>query len=338
MLEKLDLPEERIVARLQDAYGLPVVHVVFLPLGADLNTAVYRAVSADGTAYFVKLRRGLFDETSVALPRFLRDQGVEQIIAPRATKTGQLHTTLEAFQVVAYPFVEGHNGYEVDLTDRQWRDFGAALRRIHSAQAPQALRRRIRQERYSPRWRASLRSIVGRLAVDAPRDPLAARLAEFVEARRGEILDLVRRAESLAQALEAQPPVPVLCHSDIHAGNVLVAEDGALYIVDWDSPILAPKERDLMYAGGGQMGNWRTPHEEETLFYDGYGPTQVDGTAMAYYRYERIVEDLSVECEHILSTDGGQDREQSFRWLTSNFLPGGVLEIARRSDDTPRRG
>ena len=82
MLEKPDLQDERIAACLQDAYGLRVVQVTFLPLGADPNTAVYRAVADDGTPYFVKLRRGDFDEIAVTLPKFLSDQGIAQIIAP----------------------------------------------------------------------------------------------------------------------------------------------------------------------------------------------------------------------------------------------------------------
>jgi spectinomycin phosphotransferase len=58
MLEKPDIQDERIIACLEDGYGLPVVRVAFLPLGADLNTAVYRAVAKGETSYFVKLRMG----------------------------------------------------------------------------------------------------------------------------------------------------------------------------------------------------------------------------------------------------------------------------------------
>ncbi len=117
--------------------------------------------------------------------------------------------------------------------------------------------------------------------------------------------------------------------------EVITARGAALYIVDWDNPILAPKERDLMYAGGGLMGAGHTPQEEETLFYEGYGQTQVDPITLAYYRYERIVQDIAVECEQLLLTnEGGADREQSLRYLVSNFLPEGVIEIAYKSDKT----
>jgi len=79
MLEKPDLQDEKIIACLQDEYGLLAVQVAFLPLGADRDTAVYRAVADDETPYFCKLRRGVFDETSVALPKCLSDQGTVQI-------------------------------------------------------------------------------------------------------------------------------------------------------------------------------------------------------------------------------------------------------------------
>ena len=114
MLEKPDLLDDKIIACLQADYGLRVATIAFLPLGADLNTAVYRVTGDDGTSYFLKLRSGLFDETSVALPKFLSDQGIAQVIAPLATSTGQLWANLDAFKVILYPFIEGRNGYDVD--------------------------------------------------------------------------------------------------------------------------------------------------------------------------------------------------------------------------------
>jgi spectinomycin phosphotransferase len=51
--------------------------------------------------------------------------------------------------------------------------------------------------------------------------------------------------------------------------------------------------------------------------------------ALAYYRYERIVQDIAVYCEQLfLSDEGGEDREQSWQYLRSNFLPQGTIEIA----------
>ncbi len=95
------------------------------------------------------------------------------------------------------------------------------------------------------------------------------------------------------------------------------------------------KERDLMFIGAGLGGNGHSPQEEKTLFYQGYGPTRIDPIGIAYYRYERIIEDIAVYCEQIfLSDKGGQDRKQSLEHLKSNFLPNGTIAIASQSDQT----
>jgi spectinomycin phosphotransferase len=336
MLEKPDLPDEKIVACLQEAYGLSPVQVEFLPIGADQNTAVYRAIAGDGAPYFVKLRRGDFDEIAVTLPKFFSDQGIQQIIAPLTAQSGLLWVDLEPYRLILYPFIAGHDVYEVNLSDRQWVDFGKALNRIHSIVVPPSLALRIPHETYSPRWRDTVRRFLahldGEFFID---DPIACKLAAFLQSTQGQILDLVARAERLARMLKARSLEYVVCHSDIHAGNILVADGGEIYIVDWDNPIYAPKERDLMYAGGGQFSFWRAPQEEEILFYQGYGPAQVDQAALAYYRYERIVTDIAIYCEQLfLSAEGGEDREQSLRYLTSNFEPRGVIEIAYQGDKT----
>ena len=335
MLEKPDLDDARIVRCLRDEYGLPAARITFLPVGADQNTAAYRLAAAAGTAHFLKLRAGPFDETSVLLPRFLADHGIPGIIAPLPARDGRLWARVDGFRTILYPFVPGRDGYQVDLSDQHWRALGAALKRVHTLALPPALRRRIRRETYDPRWRQGLSTTLARLGQDPLPDAIAGRLVAFLHPRQDQILDLVARAERLAFDLVRRAPDPVLCHSDLHAGNVLVAEDGALYIVDWDEPILAPRERDLMYPGGAQGFRGHTPQEEEILFYEGYGPASIDDAALAYYRYERIVTDLAIFCEQLLSTAaGGQDREQSLQYLKSNFLPNGTIEVAYRSDRT----
>jgi spectinomycin phosphotransferase len=122
----------------------------------------------------------------------------------------------------------------------------------------------------------------------------------------------------------------------LHAGykNDLssIDREGALYLVDWDTIIRAPKERDLMFIGGGIWDSGRTPSEEEQLFYEGYDPTNINYDAIAYYRCERIIGDIGEYCEQIfLSDEGGEDRIQSFEYLQANFLPRGTIERAYHS-------
>ena len=337
MLEKPDLQDESIIACLRDEYSLRVAQVAFLPLGADLNTAVYRVVTDDETPYFLKLRSGVFDEISVALPKFLSDQGIKQIIAPLPTKSGQLRANLDTFKTILYPFVEGGDGYAVKMSEQQWNEFGSALKRIHTLDVPPMLADPIRREAFSPRWRETARMFLERIDDDVLDDPVAINLVAFLKMKHDEILNLIERAECLAQSLQERPPEFVLCHSDVHAANILIDAGGNFHIVDWDDPILAPKERDLMFIGGAQGFISHSAQEEQTLFYRGYGQTEIDPIALAYYRYERIIEDIAIYCEQLLLTpEGGEDREQSLHYLKSNFLPNGTIEMARQSDQTLR--
>ncbi len=184
MLEKPDVEDEKLVACLQVEYGLRIVHIAFLPLGGDLSTAVYRAVADDETPYFCKLRRGPFDKTSVELPRFLSDQGIVQIIPPLVTRSGRLWAELDEFYLILYPFVEGTNGYDVELSERQWADFGAALKRIHTTSVPSTLIHNIQKEHYSSEWRERCRNIIERLDNETFDDPVTIDMAAFLHSKR----------------------------------------------------------------------------------------------------------------------------------------------------------
>jgi spectinomycin phosphotransferase len=332
MLEKPNISDELIISRLREAYDLRVAELTFLPIGADSRTAVYRVVTDDGTAYFLKLRKN-FKEMIVRVPLFLKDNGIREIIVPFESKSKQRWADFGEYKLILYPFIEGKDGFERELTDPHRRTLGAAFQGIHTAQIPTELRKLIKKETFSLGWREDMRSYQARVETKTFDDPTAAKLADFIKLKQNEITQLIGRAEELASELQSKPSEMVLCHSDIHGGNILISNEGELYIVDWDDPILAPKERDLMFIGGGIDEIWKTTREE-AMFYEGYGKTEVNLSALAYYRYERVIEDLAVICEQLLLTDkGGADRERSYGWFTSNFEPGQTIEIAEKTDN-----
>lgn len=333
MLEKPNIQNSEIIACLRDEYGLNISEISFLPIGADMNTAVFRADTDDGAAYFVKLRGGLFDEMTIIVPKLLHEQRMPSIIAPLSTRTQELWADLGKYKVAVFPFIEGRDGYETDLLDRHWVELGLAFKALHTAQLPTTITNRIQQEQYSDKWRQLVRQFLVRVEEGPFVDGVAAELAAFLKSRNQEIRALVQRAEDLAGVMQTQATPLVLCHADIHAGNVFIANDQHLYLVDWDTLTMAPKERDLMYVGGGQFVNARSAEEEERLFYQGYGQTEANPVGLAYYRYERIVQDIAAYCEQLLLSDeGGEDRPNSLRQLTGQFGPNGVIALAYRSE------
>src|SRR4030095_1546082 len=110
----------------------------------------------------------------------------------------------------------------------------------------------IRKENYSPEWRERCRNIIERLGSETFDNAVSVDMAMFLRSKRAMILGAIERAEQLAHVMVSRSMEFVLCHTDIHPGNLLIDTRGTLFIVDWDYPMLAPKERDLMFIGGGQ--------------------------------------------------------------------------------------
>ncbi|MGA7672004.1 MAG: aminoglycoside phosphotransferase family protein [Nitrolancea sp.] len=332
MLEKPNLPDEKITDHIRSEFGLTVESLEFLPIGADADTAVYRAITNE-TLYFVKLRGGDFDEMTIVVPHFLETHGISQLIAPIPTNDGHLWTSLDRFAVILSPFVSAQDGFSVEMSDEQWVELGRALKRIHHAELPYEVAARLPHETYSDQWRDKVREYQQMLDGTFP-DVVSAQLAELMRDRRDVIDELLRRAEQLAGEMRSRSSAFVLCHGDLHGGNILIDAQGALFIVDWDTLILAPKERDLMFIGAGIGKGWDDPRGIEH-FYQGYGADEIDSIGIAYYRYERIVEDIAAYCEEILESDpSSQDRLVGLNRLSRQFLSNDVIDIAFRTDRT----
>ncbi|MDL1909311.1 hypothetical protein FBQ81_01260 [Chloroflexi bacterium CFX6] len=188
------------------------------------------------------------------------------------------------------------------------------------------------QETFSPKFREQVKEFQRQVENTTFSDLNAVKLANFIKSKRNEIDRLIKRTEELAKELQSQLHESVLCHTDIHGGNILITNEDQFFIVDWDAPLLAPKERDLMFIGGGIDYIWKSK-QDEAVFYEGYGQTEINFAMLAYYRYERVIEDLAAYAEQLLLTEeGGADREEAYRRFTGNFEAGQTIDIANETD------
>ncbi len=83
--------------------------------------------------------------------------GIQEILVPFETKSGQHWADFGEYKLILYPFIEGKDGFERELTDQHRQILGAALKGIHTAQLPPD-EGRIRKETFSPVWREDMRS------------------------------------------------------------------------------------------------------------------------------------------------------------------------------------
>ena len=61
------------------------------------------------------------------------------------------------------------------------------------------------------------------------------------------ILDMFKRCDELADAVRAADNPWVVTHGQMHPGNIVHTEDDNLLLVDWDTVVVAPRERDMVW-------------------------------------------------------------------------------------------
>jgi len=320
MLEDPRISTDELQAALGDGFGLEGRGWRFVP-GYDLKAATY----AVDEAWFAKVRFGPFPTAPLEVPAALAGVGIVNVLPPLRTRSGTLwHAMAVDRSLVVYRFVAGRNAMEAGMTREQWIAFGAALRAVHEASVTVELPTDVF---------ALLAAASVRLALDPPRSQgsaAVARLAAVLAEHHARIGRALERAAALGERLRQRSFERVLCHADIHAANVLVADDGRIFLVDWDGPMLAPRERDLLFVIGSRIARRVTP-EQEAWFFSGYGWVDIDPEAIAFFRYERILEDIGEFARSVRDDDLSEaSRQEQITLLASFFEPGSMLDEVER--------
>ncbi|MCB9136001.1 MAG: aminoglycoside phosphotransferase family protein [Anaerolineales bacterium] len=340
MLEKPNLSDEKIIQGLKEGFGLIASQVEFIPLGNDSNAWVYRVASPE-KMYFLKVKRRLTNPRGITIPRFLKNQGLEQVVVPFSTLGGELWHLVGDYFLLLYPFIEGDNGMKTGLTDAQWVAYGAFLKALHAVQLPPDLAEQLPQEKFVPTNKALeyLEQIETRITQNQIFTPMQAQLADFWREKAEAIAHVVRRTLELAEILRQQPLTYFLCHADIHTANLLITPDQQMFVVDWDETILAPPERDLMFIMESPfVSNPPLPSRQQDLFFQGYGETDINWTALAYYRYEWAVQDLGDFAARVFLMDdvGEVTQREALRIFRGLFNPGDEVDIALKTEEKLR--
>ncbi len=325
MLENTAELQKFILQNLAQFYGINANTLTQIEKGADANALVYRSGE-----FFIKVIKGKHKSINLDVTALLKSSGLNHIIYPIKTLDGNSIQYINDHTLIVYPFIEGQDGFSQTLTANQWQVFGSELRKLHEIKVPDAFQKQLRHETYSAKFRDDVTALYKRLDNITATDSVALEFIDSLKKNSETVLKLISRAGELAKILKDTPAQFVLCHTDIHGGNVLIKDDD-IYLVDWDAPMMAPKERDLMFIGGGVGNVWNKP-EEEVLFYEGYGHTKINKNILSYYRHERIVQDISEFAECILYSESNNDiKLENYKHFKAMFEPNGVVDIALRT-------
>jgi spectinomycin phosphotransferase len=330
------LTETTIADALRAGFGITPTGLEPTERGKDFDASVFR-VFVDGPRprYIVKVRPAAAPrDVAAAVARHLADAGVPSVLAPIRSRTGAVSAEAGGLSLTVYPFIDGRVGIEMDLADESWRALGRFARRLHETVLPPELAASIRRESYRPPDYQRIALVDAAVAAGGSRrDPVASAVVELWRAHRDEILELAERANSLGDALAARALPLVPCHADMHTGNLIVEPDGRLWVIDWDEVVLAPKERDLMFAVGGGISTELVSPEATTRFLEGHGPVEPDVEALAYYRHSWAVQDVGGYAWRVLLDDSATEaqRADAAEILAGLFKPGEIVDLAALS-------
>jgi spectinomycin phosphotransferase len=322
------LDDETVAHHVRTGWQLPVTAARHLGIGLDPHARAFEAATAAGERFFVKVRSVPAGPAAVLVPLHLRRRGLAAVVAPVGTTAGRPWLDVNGHQVLVYPFVAGTGAWRTGLTDAQWLDYAAFLAALHGTAVPPDLATHVEEEAFDPPSLARLEETAARIGTAQPRTAAQHELLALWHRNVDRITELAARTAELRDLVRARRPPNVLCHTDIHTGNVLVDAAGKLSIVDWDAPLRAPRERDLMYVLGGPWSDQPVTGHQERLFWRGYGAHEVDRAALAYYLCERVIDDVEQFARRILADDVDEPtRQTDLHWLRATLTP---AELGRR--------
>lgn len=313
-----DLAGEELRSTIAIGWGRDVASMCYRPLG--FGSHHWEAVDGGGARWFVTVdeleikRHSRHEPPDSAFGRLraalgaasaLRDSGATFAVAPLPTLGGEpVVRTGDRFAVALYPYVDGQ-GFD-------WGQFPTPEHRravldmvvaLHSA--PDGVRRVAMADDFAVPHRDELEAaLAGDVADCGPyAQPTAALLAEHgagVRRLLDRYDDLVRRASASGA---------VLTHGEPHPGNTMLTADG-WRLVDWDTALLAPPERDL----------WSLDPGDGSIF-DAY--TEATGVTprpamLELYRVRWDVADLAVDVGRFRRHHtGSADDDESWRILSA---------------------
>ena len=326
MIEKPNISDEKIIVALNKNYSIQASEIEFLPIGNDASAFAYRVKTKNQVPYFLKIKTGIANLAGLFVPRFLKDNGLEQVIAPLSTKTQELWVNIDEFAFILYPFITGNEAMQVGMTDAQWIKFGSVLRQIHVTELPSDISQYVKPETFVSKWSNIAKELQEQVNTQNFDDLYQKELAIFWKENNETIQTLVERTETIGTDLRQTDLEFVLCHADIHTANILLTQERDMFIVDWDDTLFAPKERDLMFVLAGDSIHTR----EEQMFFDGYGNVKINQLALAYYRYEWCVQEIGDFGKRVfLTKDSGESTKQhSLEGFIELFSQGDVIETA----------
>jgi len=183
---------------------------------------------------------------SLSAARDLRDCGAAFVVEPVLTRYGEPLVRLDdRLTVAVYPFVDGQSfTWGEFTTPAQRRGMLDLIVGVHTA--PAAARRHAAEDDFTVLHRDELELALDFVPAAGATDcgPYARPTARLVAENAAGLRRALARYDALAAAARSRSSGLVLTHGEPHPGNVMLTASGWV-LIDWDTALVAPPERDL---------------------------------------------------------------------------------------------
>jgi spectinomycin phosphotransferase len=265
------------------AYGITARTIAPGPRGFVAVTYIVEA--ADGQQLFAKVLPAATDRArlraTLSVLADLHARGIA-VNRPWRTRDGLWTAPLVGRTLILFDFIPGRSGHGFHY---DFAEFVALLARIHAA-TPH-IDATLPREEFALPFAADLQRYLAGLA-EPPGTPVQADLRRLLAPYQDAMATDWATLQALVAACRATRWVPRLTHSDAPGDNVIVGDDGRLYLVDWDDLMLGPPERDAWFHLNAR---------EAAAFLHTYRQTfpayQPDPTLWRFYIFRRFFEDLT---------------------------------------------
>jgi spectinomycin phosphotransferase len=210
------------------------------------------------------------------------EAGLEFVVAPVPTSTGQVVATLDSRHAITlFPYLEAtHSHFEDTITDNDRAAIIDVLARLHTA-APKGI-----QVPSRPLALANRHTIDKALAsLDTPwkGGPYAAQGRTLLVDYERPLRKALARFDRLLDRVQAESVPHVITHGEPHPGNLLRTPAG-LRLIDWDMVALARPERDLW---------WVSSDDNDAARYTRLAGWPVNRDALTLYRLRWDLDDTA---------------------------------------------
>lgn len=299
-----------LAATVAGEYGIEVCRFTVVPKG--WGSVCYVVECAHGGRYFLKLAPSARTGTAASDPDFylpltwtLYQRGLfRNLTYPIPNAQGEFRTEFGIYTLILFNYIDGTTLEEEDLlSERLLPLLAEAMGRIHASTPDIGIERPF-TDGFELTFEQDLLRGPEVLRLGAAHDRSSTHtLGEILLPREAELRALLERTRELGERVRGLNPEMVLCHTDLWGANLMLDREGDLYVLDWETALLAPPEHDLF----SFVDDARFPRLLE-VYERSFRPVDLHPDTFAFYILRRNLEDLAAWVLRIL--EGEHDEEQ----------------------------